>query len=67
MVENQHNLICARNFKSLEKIIVTGNPFAMYNETQGIEMEIHARTGGKLINEEVPLPYLRKPKKAGRP
>jgi hypothetical protein len=30
-------------------------------------MEIHARTGAKLINEEVPLPYLKKPKKVPRP
>jgi len=27
MVENQHNLICARNFRGLKELIVTGNPF----------------------------------------
>lgn len=30
-------------------------------------MEIHARTGGKLINEEVQKPYLRKKKTNDRP
>jgi hypothetical protein len=30
-------------------------------------MEIHARTGGKLINEEVPRSYLRKKKTIDRP
>lgn len=30
-VENQHNLICARNFTELKKLIVTGNPFAVSN------------------------------------
>jgi hypothetical protein len=30
-------------------------------------MEIHARTGGKLINEEVPKPYLKKKKDINRP
>lgn len=27
IVENQHNLICARNFTSLKKLYITGNPF----------------------------------------
>ncbi len=29
IVENQHNLICARNFKCLKTLAVTGNPFAI--------------------------------------
>lgn len=45
IVENQHNLICARNFKNLKKLIVTGNPFAVQKQHQGLEMEIYARTG----------------------
>lgn len=45
VVENQHNLICARNFKNLKKLIVTGNPFAVQKQHQGLEMEIYARTG----------------------
>lgn len=30
-------------------------------------MEIHARTGGKLVNEDVPRAYLRKKKQVGKP
>jgi len=30
-------------------------------------MEIHARTGGKLINDDVPKPYLRKKKNIDKP
>jgi hypothetical protein len=48
-VENQHNLICARNFTELKKLYVTGNPFAVDNEYKGLEMEIYARTGAELI------------------
>ena len=48
-VENQHNLICARNFKNIKKVIATGNPFAVDGNYKGLEMEIHARTGGQLI------------------
>lgn len=58
-IENQHNLICARNFKSLKLISVTGNPFAILKQHKGLEMEIFARTGAKLINEEIEKPYLK--------
>jgi Leucine-rich repeat (LRR) protein len=37
-VENQHNLICARNFISLKKLYITGNPFALNNQYKGLEM-----------------------------
>lgn len=37
-VENQHNLICARNFVSLKKLYITGNPFALNNQFKGLEM-----------------------------
>jgi len=53
IAENQHNLICARNFSNLRKIIVTGNPFGVMKEHKGLEMEIHARTGGVLINDDI--------------
>lgn len=53
IVENQHNLICARNFKSLKTLAVTGNPFAVAKQHKGLEMEVFARTGAKLINEEI--------------
>ncbi|EGR29801.1 leucine rich repeat protein [Ichthyophthirius multifiliis] len=59
IVENQHNLICARNFKSLQKLIITGNPFAMSQEHKGLEMEVYARTGGIVVNEEVEKYYLK--------
>lgn len=45
IVENQHNLICARNFVSLKKLYITGNPFAVANQFKGLEMEVFARTG----------------------
>lgn len=38
VVENQHNLICARNFKNLKEIIVTGNPFAIQREVNNIHI-----------------------------
>jgi Leucine-rich repeat (LRR) protein len=59
-VENQHNLICARNFTELKKLIVTGNPFAVDNEYKGLEMEIYARTGAELIVEPLNQYYLKK-------
>lgn len=31
-------------------------------EHQGLEMEVHARTGAILINDEIEKPYLKKPK-----
>ncbi|CAD8060912.1 unnamed protein product [Paramecium sonneborni] len=62
IAENQHNLICARNFTNLKKIIITGNPFGITKDHQGLEMEIHARTGGILINDEIEKSYLKKPK-----
>ena len=61
-VENQHNLICARNFTELKKLIVTGNPFALNNEFKGLEMEIYARTGAELIIEQPDQYYLKKNK-----
>lgn len=45
IVENQHNLISARNFVSLKMMDVTGNPFAIRNAHKGLEMEIYAKTG----------------------
>lgn len=45
LVENQHNLICARNFRRMKTLVVTGNPFALKKEHKGLEMEIFARTG----------------------
>lgn len=48
-VENQHNLICARNFVSLRKLYITGNPFALSNQYKGLEMEVYARTGAEVI------------------
>lgn len=59
LVENQHNLICARNFKKLEKLIVTGNPIEEY---KGLEMEVYARTGAEVVNEAVEKPHLKKDK-----
>lgn len=47
-VENQHNLICARNFRNLKKLIITGNPFSIKAEHKGLEMEVYARTGKQL-------------------
>lgn len=44
-VENQHNLISARNFQRLQSIDVTGNPFAIAKSHKGLEMEIYAKTG----------------------
>ena len=43
--ENQHNLICARNFKSLKVLIITGNPFAKVNQHKGLETELYTRIG----------------------
>ncbi|EAR88235.1 hypothetical protein TTHERM_00023940 (macronuclear) [Tetrahymena thermophila SB210] len=60
-VENQHNLICARNFRNLQKLIITGNPFSIKNEHKGLEMEVYARTGAIVVNEEIDKYYL-KPK-----
>lgn len=65
-VENQHNLICARNFISLKKLIITGNPFASNNQYKGLEMEVYARTGAEVIIEDL-NPYYLKSKKAERP
>lgn len=45
IVENQHNLISARNFLSLKSIDVSGNPFANNKAHKGLEMEIYAKTG----------------------
>lgn len=45
IVENQHNLISARNFQNLQSIDVTGNPFAILKSHKGLEMEIYAKTG----------------------
>ncbi|KRX01511.1 hypothetical protein PPERSA_01414 [Pseudocohnilembus persalinus] len=61
-VEDQHNLICARNFKNLKILIVTGNPFAILGKHLGLEMEFKARTGGDLINEKIQMSYLKKQK-----
>lgn len=35
-VDNQHNLICVRNFQNLRKVTITGNPFAEAKETEGL-------------------------------
>lgn len=43
--ENQHNLICTRNFKTLKILIVTGNPFAFLGQHKGLEKEIYMRVG----------------------
>jgi Leucine-rich repeat (LRR) protein len=43
--ENQHNLICTRNFKSLKMLIITGNPFGFFNQHKGLEKEIYMRVG----------------------
>lgn len=45
IVENQHNLISARNFANLRIIDVTGNPFAVGKAHKGLAMEIYAKTG----------------------
>ena len=60
--ENQHNLICARNFKSLKVLVITGNPFGIMKQHKGLEMELYARTGCVIINNDVERPYLVKPK-----
>lgn len=65
-VENQHNLICSRNFISLKKLIITGNPFASNNQYKGLEMEVYARTGAEVIIEDL-NPYYLKQKKPERP
>ena len=65
--ENQHNLICARNFKSLKVLIITGNPFGIMKQHKGLEMELYARTGCVIINNDVERPYLKKPSKQGKP
>jgi len=65
--ENQHNLICTRNFKSLKVLIVTGNPFAFLGQHKGLEKEIYMRVGAILINDSIDVPYLRKPKKTKLP
>ena len=49
IVENQHNLISARNFVNLRTIDVTGNPFAVGKAHKGLEMEIYAKTGIKTM------------------
>ena len=76
--ENQHNLICTRNFKSLKLLIVTGNPFAFFNQHKGLEREIFMRVGNPLfltkfifvgailINDNVDLPYLKNDKRKNR-
>lgn len=43
--ENQHNLICTRNFKNLKVLVVTGNPFAFLGQHKGLEKEIYMRVG----------------------
>ena len=65
-VENQHNLICARNFISLKKLYITGNPFANNQQYKGLEMEVYARAGAEVIIENQKSYYL-KSKKAERP
>ena len=45
IVDNQHNLISARNFVNLRILDVTGNPFAIKKAHKGLEMEIYAKTG----------------------
>ena len=60
--ENQHNLICARNFKNLKVLVITGNPFGIMKQHKGLEMELYARTGCVIINNDVERPYLKKPK-----
>lgn len=65
--ENQHNLICTRNFKSLKVLIVTGNPFAFLGQHKGLEKEIYMRVGAILINDTVDIPYLKKQKKGKQP
>jgi hypothetical protein len=65
--ENQHNLICARNFKTLKVLIVTGNPFAAVGQHKGLETELFTRIGAILINENVGLPYLKHAKKTAKP
>lgn len=65
--ENQHNLICTRNFKSLKVLIVTGNPFASLGQHKGLEKEIYMRVGAILINDIVDIPYLKKQKKGKQP
>ena len=64
-VENQHNLICARNFVCLKKLYITGNPFATNNQYKGLEMEVYARTGAEVIIEDLNPYYLknRKPER----
>lgn len=51
IVDNQHNLICARNFESLKELIVTGNPFAKLNLVDALRLEIYTRTGAVVVNE----------------
>lgn len=58
-VENQHNLICARNFRNLTRLVITGNPFSTKNEHRGLEMEVYARTGAIVVNDEVEKHYLK--------
>jgi len=60
--ENQHNLICARNFKELKVLVITGNPFGIMKQFKGLEMELYARTGCVIVNKDVERPYLKKPK-----
>lgn len=48
IVENQHNLISARNFQSLQTLDVSGNPFAKAKMHKGLEMEIYAKTGSHI-------------------
>lgn len=65
--ENQHNLICARNFKELKVLVITGNPFGIMKQYKGLEMELYARTGCVIVNKDVERPYLRKPTNKKRP
>jgi hypothetical protein len=43
----------------LKFLIVTGNPFAVLKEHKGLEMEVYARTGAEVINDDIDRPYLK--------
>ena len=51
-VDDQQQLICARNFSSLKKLYVTGNPFCSY-PFDYLKDELAKRVGAELINETV--------------
>eukprot|EP00826_Nyctotherus_ovalis_P046588 TRINITY_DN5280_c0_g1_i5.p1 TRINITY_DN5280_c0_g1~~TRINITY_DN5280_c0_g1_i5.p1 ORF type:complete len:622 (+),score=158.02 TRINITY_DN5280_c0_g1_i5:427-2292(+) len=64
-VSNQENLLYCQKLKSLQAIIITGNPIGITGEYRELEQIVYNSNSAVVVNHAIPPPnYLRKPRES---